>query len=115
MDARWFNDVIFSIFHARGRFNFQSKKKLTQQTNCYEYFITSLLTTSDFTLPSSVAGAFSAGLITSMLLALSAGDSSPFDRFNCECSQHLVDVHIFAYFFKIAFSAAITSSYDGGI
>lgn len=37
-----------------------------------------------------------------------------FERFNCECSQHLVDVHNLAYFVRMAFSAAITSSYDGG-
>lgn len=55
----------------------------------------------------------SLGFISSPLPP-SAGDCSGFDRFNCECSQHLVDVHIFAYLFKIFCSAAITSSYDGG-
>lgn len=75
---------------------------------------TSSLTASGFALPSLVVE-FSLGLGSSALVALSLGDWSAFDdRFNCECSQHLVDVHIFAYFFRMAFSAAITSSYDGG-
>lgn len=104
--------MFYSVFYK------QKNTKHQQQTdfinNLYK-----LLTTSGFALPSSVVTDIdididvvvesSVGLTS--VCKLSVGDCSEFDdRFKCECSQHLVDVHILAYFFKMAFSAAMTSS-----